>query len=91
MTRHIRHAAFFCALLLVALLVNATRIQVFEAPSYDDNIANRRTTISRYGQPRGDILVDGAPVTGSRDTREPLRFERTYTNGPMYAPITGFA
>lgn len=91
MTRHIRHAAFFCAVLLVALLVNATRIQVFEAPSYDDNIANRRTTISRYGQPRGDILVDGAPVTGSRDTREPLRYERTYTNGPMYAPVTGFA
>ncbi|MGW5472848.1 penicillin-binding transpeptidase domain-containing protein [Streptomyces chartreusis] len=91
MTRHIRHAAFFCALLLVALLVNATRIQVFEAPSYDDNIANRRTTISRYGQPRGDILVDGEPVTGSHDTGEHLRYERTYTNGPMYAPVTGFA
>ncbi|MFG1667541.1 penicillin-binding transpeptidase domain-containing protein [Streptomyces sp. Y7] len=91
MTRHIRHAAFFCALLLVALLVNATRIQVFEAPSYDDNIANRRTTIARYGQPRGDILVDGEPVTGSHDTGEHLRYERTYTNGPMYAPVTGFA
>ncbi|MEV8429836.1 penicillin-binding transpeptidase domain-containing protein [Streptomyces chartreusis] len=91
MTRHIRHAAIFCALLLVALLVNATRIQVIEAPSYDDNIANRRTTISRYGQPRGDILVDGEPVTGSHDTGEHLRYERTYTNGPMYAPVTGFA
>ncbi|WP_328879336.1 penicillin-binding transpeptidase domain-containing protein [Streptomyces sp. NBC_00299] len=91
MTRHIRHAGFFCALLLIALLVNAARIQVFEAPSYDDNIANRRTTIARYGQPRGDILVDGAPVTGSRDTGEHLRYERTYTNGPMYAPVTGFA
>ena len=91
MTQHIRHAAFFCALLLVALLVNATRIQVFEAPSYDDNIANRRTTISRYGQPRGDILVDDEPVTGSHDTGEHLRYERTYTNGPMYAPVTGFA
>ncbi|MGW6912060.1 penicillin-binding transpeptidase domain-containing protein [Streptomyces sp. NPDC054940] len=91
MTRHIRHAAFFCALLLAALLVNATRIQVFEAPSYDDNIANRRPTISRYGQPRGDILVGGEPVTGSHDTGEHLRYERTYTNGPMYAPVTGFA
>ncbi|MFD8043249.1 penicillin-binding transpeptidase domain-containing protein [Streptomyces chartreusis] len=91
MTRHIRHAAFFCALLLVALLVNAARIQVVEAPSYDDNIANRRTTISRYGQPRGDILVDGDAVTGSHDTGEHLRYERTYTNGPMYAPVTGFA
>ncbi|MGI5378192.1 penicillin-binding transpeptidase domain-containing protein [Streptomyces sp. CA-251387] len=91
MTRHIRHAAFFCALLLVALLVNAARIQVIEARSYDDNIANRRTTIARYGQPRGDILVGGEPVTGSHDTGEHLRYERTYTNGPMYAPVTGFA
>ena len=91
MTRHIRHAAFFCALLLAALLVNAARVQVVEAPAYDDNIANRRTTIARYGQPRGNILVDGAPVTGSQDTGEHLRYERTYTNGPMYAPVTGYA
>ncbi|WP_406495478.1 penicillin-binding transpeptidase domain-containing protein [Streptomyces sp. NBC_01604] len=91
MTRHIRHAACFCALLLVALLVNATRIQVVQAGSYDDNPANRRNSIARYGQPRGDILVDGAPVTGSRDTREQLRYERTYEDGPLYAPVTGFA
>ncbi|KUL30318.1 penicillin-binding transpeptidase domain-containing protein [Streptomyces regalis] len=91
MTRHIRHAAFFCALLLVALLVNATRLQVFEASSYDGNIANRRAPIARYGQPRGDILVGSEPVTGSHDTGEHLRYERTYANGPMYAPVTGFA
>ncbi|MFI6930623.1 penicillin-binding transpeptidase domain-containing protein [Streptomyces sp. NPDC050287] len=91
MTRHIRHAAVFCALLLVALLVNAARVQVFDARSYDANAANRRTTIARYGQPRGDILVGGRPVTGSRDTGEQLRYERTYADGPLYAPVTGFA
>ncbi|MFE9439214.1 penicillin-binding transpeptidase domain-containing protein [Streptomyces sp. NPDC006602] len=91
MTRYIRHAACFCALLLVALLVNATRVQVFQAASYDDNPANRRGAIARYGQPRGDILVGGAPVTGSRDTGEQLRYERTYEDGPLFAPITGFA
>ncbi|MDH6630652.1 peptidoglycan glycosyltransferase [Streptomyces sp. LBL] len=91
MTRHIRHAAVFCALLLVALLVNATRLQVFEAQSYDDNAANRRATIARYRQSRGDILVGGRAVTGSRDTEEQLRYERTYTDGPLYAPVTGFA
>jgi len=90
-TRHIRHAAAFCALLLVALLVNATRIQVFQAPAYDDNPANRRQAIARYGQPRGDILVGGRPVTGSKDTAGRLRYERTYTDGPLYAPVTGFA
>lgn len=91
MTRYIRHAACFCALLLAALLVNATRVQVFEARSYDDNPANRRSTIARYGQPRGDILVGGEPVTGSQDTDGRLRFERTYPKGPLYAPVTGFA
>ena len=91
MIRHIRHAAVFCALLLVALLVNAARVQVFQARSYDDNAANRRPNIARYGQPRGDILVGGRPVTGSRDTGEQLRYERTYSDGPMFAPVTGFA
>ncbi|MEU7470243.1 penicillin-binding transpeptidase domain-containing protein [Streptomyces sp. NPDC044984] len=91
MTRHIRHAALFCALLLVALLVNAARVQVLRADAYDDNPANRRDAIARYQQPRGDILVDGRPVTGSRDTGEHLRYERTYRDGPLYAPVTGFA
>ncbi|KUO14747.1 penicillin-binding transpeptidase domain-containing protein [Streptomyces dysideae] len=91
MTRHLRHAVVFCALLLVALLVNATRIQVFQAQAYDDNPANRRQSIARYGQPRGDILVGGEPVTGSRDSGDRLRYERTYRDGPLYAPVTGFA
>ncbi|MFJ4620459.1 peptidoglycan D,D-transpeptidase FtsI family protein [Streptomyces sp. NPDC088812] len=91
MSRHIRHAAVFCVLLLVALLVNAARVQVVRSTSYEDNPANRRASIARYGQPRGDILVGGEPVTGSRDSGEQLRYERTYTNGPLWAPVTGFA
>ncbi|MFC7304842.1 peptidoglycan D,D-transpeptidase FtsI family protein [Streptomyces monticola] len=91
MTRHIRFAAAFCLLLLLALIVNATRIQVFQAGHYDDNAANRRSTIARYGQARGNIMVDGRPITGSEDTGEQLRFERSYKNGPLYAPVTGYA
>ncbi|MFF1548140.1 peptidoglycan D,D-transpeptidase FtsI family protein [Streptomyces sp. NPDC058291] len=91
MTRHIRHAALFCALLLVALLANAARVQLVQSGPYDDNPANRRGSIARYAQPRGDILVGGTPVTGSRDTGEQLRYERTYQDGPLYAPVTGFA
>lgn len=91
MTRYIRRAAALCAVLLVALLVNATRVQVFQARSYDENPANRRQPIARYGQPRGDVLVGGRAVTGSKDSGEQLRYERTYKNGPLYAPVTGFA
>ncbi|MEV8016403.1 penicillin-binding transpeptidase domain-containing protein [Streptomyces sp. NPDC086554] len=91
MTRYIRHAAAFCALLLIALLVNATRVQIVQSDSLDENPANRRQAITRFGQPRGDIMVDGHAVTGSKDTGEQLRYERTYKNGPLYAPVTGFA
>ncbi|MGW4562220.1 penicillin-binding transpeptidase domain-containing protein [Streptomyces sp. NPDC004561] len=91
MGRYIRHACAFCTLLLAALLVNAARVQVVQSGLYDGNPANRRPAIARYQQPRGNILVGGEPVTGSVDTREQLRYERTYRDGPLYAPVTGFA
>ncbi|OIJ90677.1 penicillin-binding transpeptidase domain-containing protein [Streptomyces monashensis] len=91
MARYIRRAWGFCALLLAALLLNAARVQVVQSRVYDANPANRRAAIARYGQPRGDILVGGEPVTGSNDTGEQLRYERAYRNGPLYAPVTGFA
>ncbi|MFC3575637.1 peptidoglycan D,D-transpeptidase FtsI family protein [Streptomyces yaanensis] len=91
MSRYIRRAAALCAVLLVALLANATRVQIFESSRYEANPANRRQTIARYGQARGDILVDGLAVTGSRDAGGMFRYERTYKDGPLYAPVTGFA
>ncbi|MFH8732030.1 MULTISPECIES: peptidoglycan D,D-transpeptidase FtsI family protein [unclassified Streptomyces] len=91
MTRYIRRAAVFCLVLLVALLVNAARVQIFEADSLDDNPANRRNTITRYNQARGNILVDGKAVTGSKDSGQQLRYERTYKHGPLFAPVTGYA
>ncbi|GAA3944570.1 penicillin-binding transpeptidase domain-containing protein [Streptomyces gulbargensis] len=91
MIRYIRRAAVLCLLLLVALLVNAARVMVFEAAELDGNPANRRIAIQRYAQPRGEIVVDGRPVTGSRDSGQQLRWERTYREGPMYAPLTGYA
>lgn len=91
MIRYIRWCAYFCALLLAALLVNIARVQVWESAAYGANPANKRTVIERYAEPRGDILVDGRPVTGSRDSGQLLRYERTYKNGPLYAPVTGFS
>ncbi len=91
MIRYIRRAAGCCLVLLVALLLNAARVQVFQAGALDDNPANRRKSIERYEQRRGNILVDGRSVTGSKDTGEQLRWERTYAQGPLYAPVTGYA
>ncbi|MGW3624717.1 peptidoglycan D,D-transpeptidase FtsI family protein [Streptomyces sp. NPDC000880] len=91
MIPYIRRAAALCLLLLVALLLNAARVQIIESPSLDKNPANRRLAIARYDEPRGDILVGGKPVTDSKDSGQQLRYERTYTQGPLYAPVTGYA
>ncbi|MEU8523107.1 penicillin-binding transpeptidase domain-containing protein [Streptomyces sp. NPDC048577] len=91
MIPYIRRAAGLCLVLLAALLVNAVRVMVVEADALDGNPANRRPAIARWAQPRGTIKVDGRPVTGSRDSGQQLRYERTYTQGPLYAPVTGYA
>ncbi|MET9374539.1 penicillin-binding transpeptidase domain-containing protein [Streptomyces sp. NPDC002992] len=91
MIPYIRRAAGLCLVLLVALLVNAGRVMVLEADELHENPANRRPAIARWGQPRGEIVVDGRPVTGSRDSGQQLRYERTYRQGPLYAPVTGYA
>ncbi|MBQ1092101.1 penicillin-binding transpeptidase domain-containing protein [Streptomyces sp. B93] len=91
MSRCIRHTTVFGAVLLTALLLNTARLQIVQATAQDTNPADRRPTIARYAQPRGDILVGGRPITGSEDTGEQLRHERAYTDGPLYAPVTGFA
>ncbi|MFC5799249.1 penicillin-binding transpeptidase domain-containing protein [Streptomyces formicae] len=91
MTRYMRRAAAICLVLLAALLVNAVRVQVIDADELNANQANRRPLIARYAAPRGNIVVGGRPVTGSKDTRQQLRYERTYHDGPLYAPVTGYS
>ncbi|MEU9171297.1 caspase family protein [Streptomyces sp. NPDC048420] len=47
--------------------------------------------VARYDRPRGDILVEGAPVTGAKATRGGPPYLRTYRDGPLYAAVTGYA
>ncbi|MFD7920098.1 peptidoglycan D,D-transpeptidase FtsI family protein [Streptomyces sp. NPDC059740] len=91
MNRQVRHAAALSLALLVALLVNAARVQLWRAEEYNGHPGNRRPAVLRYEQPRGDILVAGRPVTGSRDSGQRLRWERRYPEGPLYAPVTGYS
>jgi peptidoglycan glycosyltransferase len=91
LSRTARRAGMFALLLIVALLVNCTRIQVFQAKGYNHDQANQRATIARYAQPRGEILVQGRPVTGSKATGGRFDYQRTYTNGALYAPVTGYS
>ncbi|MFE9001585.1 peptidoglycan D,D-transpeptidase FtsI family protein [Streptomyces sp. NPDC007875] len=92
MNKPLRRIAIFCGLLVFALLLRDNWIQYVQADELKNHEKNRRVDIARYGQPRGNIIVDGQPITGSVETNgTDFKFKRTYKNGPMWAPVTGFA
>ncbi|GAA2467506.1 peptidoglycan D,D-transpeptidase FtsI family protein [Streptomyces macrosporus] len=92
MNKPLRRIAIFCGLLMVALMIRANWIQFAQADELQNHPKNRRVAIERYGQPRGNIIVDGKAITGSTEVEgTDFKFKRTYRNGKMWAPVTGFA
>nr|WP_203592709.1 MULTISPECIES: penicillin-binding protein 2 [unclassified Streptomyces] len=77
---------------MLALMIRDNWLQYVQADALQKNEKNRRIAIERYAQPRGDIIVDGKPITGSKRTSgSDFEYKRTYKNGPMWAPVTGYA
>ncbi|GAV42015.1 peptidoglycan D,D-transpeptidase FtsI family protein [Streptomyces acidiscabies] len=91
MNRTIRRTAVFTLLLVLALLVRATWVQFYESQALADDQLNRRNAIETYSDPLGNIIVAGKSVTGSARTSGDLKYKRTYTNGKLYAAVTGYA
>ncbi|MEU8971385.1 penicillin-binding protein 2 [Streptomyces monashensis] len=92
MNKPLRRIAIFCGLLVMALLVRDNWLQYVQADSLRTNKDNRRVAIERYASPRGDIIVDGSPITGSAASQHgDFKYKRTYKNGPMWAPVTGYS
>ncbi|KOT87806.1 penicillin-binding protein [Streptomyces sp. NRRL F-5755] len=91
MNRPLRHIAVFCGVLVLALLVRATWVQFVQADALANDDNNRRVKIEAFSYPRGNIIVGGKPITGSVETAGDFKYKRVYKDGPMYAPITGYA
>ncbi|WP_328398746.1 penicillin-binding transpeptidase domain-containing protein [Streptomyces sp. NBC_00390] len=92
MNKPLRRIAIFCGLLVLALLVRTNWLQYVEADDLNANSKNRRIQIERYANERGNIVVEGKAITGSVKTNDTdFEYKRTYVNGPMWAPVTGYA
>ncbi|MFD8811733.1 penicillin-binding transpeptidase domain-containing protein [Streptomyces sp. NPDC059627] len=93
MNKTIRRASVFTLLLVLALLLRATWVQFYDGQALADNTNNRRNVIETYSQPLGNIIVAGESITGSTQTlsNSDLKYKRTYTNGKLYAAVTGYA
>ncbi|MFF5407507.1 peptidoglycan D,D-transpeptidase FtsI family protein [Streptomyces misionensis] len=92
MNKTIRRASVFALLLVLALLVRATWVQFYDGTALADDTLNRRGAIETYSRPLGNIIVAGNAITGSARTKGgDLAYKRTYTDGALYAAVTGYA
>ncbi|MDI2132850.1 peptidoglycan D,D-transpeptidase FtsI family protein [Yinghuangia seranimata] len=91
MNKPLRKVSIFCLVLIAALMVRANWVQVVKADDYANNSHNKRAVYADYSHPRGDFLVENRPITGSIETdSKKYEYQRTYTDGAMYAPVTGY-
>ena len=90
MNRSIRRVAVVAAFMIVALLVNITASYLLRADSLNNNPQNRRVREAQFAQPRGAILVGNTPVVQSKPATGRFPYTRAYSNGAMYAPVSGY-
>ncbi|MGK5640528.1 peptidoglycan D,D-transpeptidase FtsI family protein [Streptomyces sp. URMC 126] len=92
MNKPVRRIAIFCGLLILALMIRGNWLQFVQADELKNNKHNTRVQIARYSQPRGNIIVDGQEITGSKEVNGiNYKYKRTYKNGEMWAPVTGWS
>lgn len=92
MNKPMRRVGIAMLIMVVLLLANITYIQVVRADSYRTDARNQRVLLDEYARQRGSIVsqFDGQLLAGVEPTNDKLKFQRTYVNGPTYAPVTGY-
>ena len=90
MNRSIRRLGLALGVLVLALMVNINVQQVFLASETRNRPGNQRTVLEEYDRERGPILVGNDPVARSIPTDDQYKYLRKYSQGPLYAPATGF-
>ena len=90
MNRQLRRYALVFSILLVLLLGNLTWVQVLNADSLRMQPGNTRVLLQQFNHSRGSILVGSEPIASSSRAAGESFYQRSYVDGPLYAPITGF-
>ncbi|WP_024801361.1 penicillin-binding protein 2 [Nocardia sp. BMG51109] len=91
MNTPLRRVAVAVMIMIVALLANATYVQVIKADSLRSDPRNSRVLLDEYSRQRGQISGGGTVLAGSVATEDRYKYLRTYPTDPMaYAPVTGF-
>ncbi|MGW5308271.1 peptidoglycan D,D-transpeptidase FtsI family protein [Nocardia thailandica] len=91
MNTPLRRVAVAVMVMVVALLVNATYLQVVNADDLRSDPRNSRVLLDEYSRQRGQISAGGVVMASSVATDDRYKYLRTYPSSPQaYAPATGF-
>ncbi|HEX7322105.1 MAG TPA: D,D-transpeptidase PbpA [Mycobacterium sp.] len=90
MNTSLRRIAMILMALIVLLLANTTRIQVFASDGLRTDPRNQRVLLDEYSRQRGQITAGGQLLAYSVATDDRIPFQRVYPNPLVYAPVTGF-
>lgn len=90
MNRELRGVSIVVLLMFIALFSSSTIIQVFQQDNLKADGRNARTLYASFSAERGPILVDGEPIAVSVPVDDEYKYQRQYTNGPLYSAITGY-
>jgi peptidoglycan glycosyltransferase len=90
MNAPLRRVALAVMVLFGLLLLNANYLQVVRAQDLHNDPNNPRLILEEYSRERGPILVGDKAVAYSVETKDRLKYQRKYAQGPLYAPATGF-
>lgn len=91
MNRAIRGVSLLVGLMFLALMANATIGYLVRTESLLNDDRNVRVRDEQFGGPRGTILAANTPIAENVETGTlPYAYQRSYLNGPLYAPVTGY-
>src|SRR5690606_1968121 len=85
--------AFVTMIMFALLLANGTFSAVFRAPELNDHPRNRRARDAEFVQDRGAIVAgdeDKTVLASTEPSDDRFKYQRTYPEGKLYAPITGY-
>lgn len=90
MTKELRRLSIVMLAMFLSLLGAVSWIQVIGADALAQDPANTRTRLDSYEIQRGSIIVAGSAIASSTLSGDRYQYQRTYVDGPMWAPVTGY-
>ena len=90
MNKELKRVSAVLIIMFFTLFISTSVIQVFAADNLSADSRNSRTLYDSFSAERGPILVDGQPIAMSEPVDDAFSYLRTYADGPLYAPVTGY-